>query len=63
MGPITGARMLHEFRDARPRYASAKTRKNYPGTSPITRDSGKSRTVQASLTGRHLLPRLGRSVP
>ena len=29
------------------RYASAKARKNYAGTSPVTRASGKSRTVQA----------------
>ncbi|MEV4172415.1 transposase [Nonomuraea sp. NPDC049709] len=33
--------------DDRDRYASAKTRKNYAGTSPITRASGKKRSVLA----------------
>jgi transposase len=44
---ITGARVLAEFGDDPTRYASAKARKNYAGTSPITRASGKSRSVQA----------------
>ncbi|MEU5307135.1 IS110 family transposase [Streptomyces noursei] len=44
---ITGARVLAEFGDDPTRYASAKARKNYAGTSPITRASGKVRTVQA----------------
>ncbi|MGW7363089.1 IS110 family transposase [Streptomyces sp. NPDC054841] len=44
---ITGARVLAEFGDDPTRYASAKARKNYAGTSPVTRASGKSRTVQA----------------
>ncbi|MER6532201.1 IS110 family transposase [Streptomyces sp. NPDC001508] len=44
---ITGARVLAEFGDDPARYASAKARKNYAGTSPITRASGKSHTVQA----------------
>ncbi|MFD7004395.1 IS110 family transposase [Streptomyces mirabilis] len=44
---ITGARVLAEFGDDPARYASAKARKNYAGTSPITRASGKTRTVQA----------------
>ncbi|MFB7223930.1 transposase, partial [Streptomyces sp. NPDC056227] len=35
------------FGDDPARYASAKARKNYAGTSPITRASGKSHTVQA----------------
>ncbi len=47
IGAITGARVLAEFGDDPTRYASAKARKNYAGTSPITRASGKSRTVQA----------------
>lgn len=47
IGEITGARVLAEFGDDPIRYASAKARKNYAGTSPITRASGKSRTVQA----------------
>jgi transposase len=44
---ITGARVLAEFEDDPTRYTSAKARKNYAGTSPITRASGKSHTVQA----------------
>ncbi|MFF0451635.1 IS110 family transposase [Streptomyces sp. NPDC004609] len=47
IGEITGARVLAEFGDDPTRYASAKARKNYAGTSPITRASGKTRTVQA----------------
>ncbi|MEV6537396.1 IS110 family transposase [Streptomyces sp. NPDC051639] len=47
IGEITGARVLAEFGDDPTRYASAKARKNYAGTSPITRASGKSHTVQA----------------
>ena len=39
--------MLAEFGDAPARYASAKCRKNYAATSPITRQSGKKKTVLA----------------
>ena len=37
---ILGARVLAEFGDDPHRYADAKARKNYAGTSPITRASG-----------------------
>ncbi len=47
LGPVTGARVLGEFGDDPDRYADAKSRKNYAGTSPITRASGKKKTVQA----------------
>ena len=47
IGEILGARVLAEFGDAANRYASAKARKNYAGTSPITRQSGKMRVVAA----------------
>lgn len=47
IGEIVGARVFAEFGDDPTRYASAKARKNYAGTSPITRASGKSHTVQA----------------
>ena len=47
LGPILGARVLAEFGDATDRYVSAKARKNYAGTSPITRQSGKMRVVSA----------------
>jgi len=47
LGPILGARVLAEFGDDPHRYADAKSRKNYAGTSPITRKSGKKKTVLA----------------
>jgi transposase len=47
LGPILGARVLAEFGDAPGRYADAKARKNYAGTAPITRQSGKLKTVHA----------------
>ena len=47
LGPILGARVLAEFGDDPDRYASAKARKNYAGTSPITRASGKKKVVAA----------------
>jgi transposase len=39
--------VLGEFGDDRFRYASAKARRNYAGTSPITRASGKKKIVAA----------------
>ena len=47
LGTILGARVLAEFGDDPNRYADAKSRKNYAGTSPITRASGKHRVVLA----------------
>jgi len=47
LGPILGARVLAELGDAPGRYASAKARKNYAGTSPVTRTSGKKKAVLA----------------
>jgi len=47
LGMILGARVLGEFGDDPNRYADAKSRKNYAGTSPITKASGKSRVVLA----------------
>jgi hypothetical protein len=46
-GEILGARQLGEFGDDRHRYARAKARKNYAATSPLTRQSGKKKTVLA----------------
>ena len=40
LGVILGARVLSEFGDDPNRYADAKCRRNYAGTSPITRASG-----------------------
>lgn len=47
LGPVLGARVLAEFGDDPARYADAKARKNYAGTSPITRASGTRRVVLA----------------
>jgi transposase len=47
LGGILGARVLAEFGDDKLRYADAKARKNYAGTSPITRQSGKKKIVLA----------------
>jgi hypothetical protein len=45
---VLGARVLGEFGDDDPhRHADAKSRKNYGGTSPITRASGKKKIVAA----------------
>lgn len=47
LGVVLGARVLAEFGDDKDRYATAKARKNYAGTSPITRQSGKTKIVLA----------------
>ena len=47
LGMILGARVLAEFGDDPNRYDDAKCRKNYAGTSPITKASGKHRVVLA----------------
>lgn len=47
LGLVLGARVLSEFGDDRSRFADAASRRNYAGTSPITRASGKGRVVLA----------------
>lgn len=47
LGVVLGARVLAEFGDDKNRYADAKARRNYAGTSPITRQSGKKKVVLA----------------
>ena len=47
LGVILGARVLGEFGDDPNRYTTAKSRKNYDGTSPLTIASGKKRAVLA----------------
>ena len=47
LGVILGARVLGEFGDDPNRYTSAKSRKNYAGTSPLTVASGRKRAVLA----------------
>jgi transposase len=47
LGAVLGARVLAEFGDDPHRYATAKARKNYAGTSPITKASGKRKVALA----------------
>ena len=47
LGTILGARVLGEFGDDPNRYANPKCRKNYGGTSPITKASGTKQIVLA----------------
>jgi transposase len=47
MGTVLGARVLGEFGDDQTRFSSPQSRKNYAGTSPITKASGRSRVVLA----------------
>jgi transposase len=47
LGSVLGARVLAEFGDDRTRYGDARARKNYAGTSPITKASGTRRVVLA----------------
>ena len=53
LGTILSARVLGEFGDEPNRYATAKSRKNYAGTSPITRASGTKRVVLARYVTQH----------
>ena len=55
LGAILGGRVLGEFGDEPNRYASAKSRKNYAGTSPITRASGTKKAVLARHVRNHRL--------
>ncbi len=47
LGVVTGARVLGEFGDDPTRYDSAKARRNYAGTSPLTVASGTRSVVRA----------------
>lgn len=47
LGVVLGARVVAEFGDDPTRYANPTARKNYAGTAPITRASGKRQVVVA----------------
>ena len=47
LGVVLGARVLAEFGDDPDRYRDPKSRKNYAGTSPITKASGRSSVALA----------------
>jgi hypothetical protein len=52
---VLAARVLAEFGDDPTRYAGARSRKNYAGTSPITQACGKKRVVPARYARNHRL--------
>jgi transposase len=56
LGAILGARVLAEFGDDPRRYADGKARRNYAGTSPVTRASGKKKIVAARFIHNDRLP-------
>ena len=47
LGMVLGARVLGEFGDDQTRFPTAKSRKNYAGSAPITKASGRSLVVLA----------------
>jgi Transposase/Transposase IS116/IS110/IS902 family len=47
LGMVLGARVLGEFGDDQARFPTAKSRKNYAGSAPITKASGRSLVVLA----------------
>lgn len=55
LGPVLAARVLAEFGDDPHRYADARSRRNYAGTSPITRASGTRRVVLARIAANKRL--------
>ena len=55
LGVVLAARVLAEFGDDPQRYVSAKARKAYAGTAPITRASGLRQVVLARSVGNRRL--------
>jgi len=55
LADVLGARILGEFGDDPNRYATAKCRRNYAGTSPLTKSSGKTKTVITRYIGNDRL--------
>jgi transposase len=55
LGSVLGARVLAEFGDDPIRYADPKARKNYAGTSPISKASGRSKVALARFARNHRL--------
>ena len=56
LGTVLGARALGEFGDDPDRYTSAKSRRNYAGTSPVTIASGRKHAVVARQVRNRRLP-------
>jgi transposase len=55
LGVVLGARVLGEFGDDPNRYQDARSRRNYAGTSPVTKASGKKRSVLARFVRNRFL--------
>jgi transposase len=55
LGAVLGARVLGEFGDDPNRYQDARSRRNYAGTSPLTKASGKKRAVVARFVRNRFL--------
>jgi transposase len=55
LGKVLGARVMAEFGDDRTRFQNPKARKNFAGTAPITKSSGKRKTVLHRVACRHRL--------
>ena len=58
LGPVLGARVLGEFGDDPDRDVSGKARKNYAGTSPLTRASGKKMVMARFIRNDRLIDAL-----
>jgi transposase len=63
LGMILGARALGEFGDDPNRYQDTKSRKNYAGTSPITKASGTRKVVLAASLATSVWPTPATSGP
>jgi len=59
LGPVTGARVLAEIGDDRSRFQDAKGLKAYAGAAPITRASGKSKSVTCRRVKNNRLSAVG----
>jgi transposase len=55
LGKVLGARVMAEFGDDRTRFLNPKARKNFAGTAPITKSSGRRKTVLRRLACNHRL--------
>ena len=55
LGKVLGARVMAEFGDDRTRFQNPKARKNFAGTSPITKSSGKHKAVLRRFACNHRL--------
>jgi len=55
LGKVLGARVMAEFGDDRTRFKNPKARKSFAGTAPITKSSGRRKTVLRRLACNHRL--------